>query len=64
VRRIVVKLADESSVTRNYCRIFSIHTSRMQLSDDVNLEDFVTAKDELSGADIKVEDDDEWLERT
>jgi len=25
----------------------------MQLSDDVNLEEFVTAKDDLSGADIK-----------
>ena len=26
----------------------------MTLSEDVNLEEFVTAKDELSGADIKV----------
>lgn len=33
-------------------RIFSIHTSKMNLSD-VNLEEFVMAKDELSGADIK-----------
>lgn len=33
---------------------FQIHTSRMTLSDDVNLEEFITAKDELSGADIKV----------
>ncbi|KIH48979.1 hypothetical protein ANCDUO_20947 [Ancylostoma duodenale] len=30
-----------------------IHTSRMTLSDDVNLEEFILAKDELSGADIK-----------
>eukprot|EP00955_Chlamydomonas_euryale_P055180 356052-Chlamydomonas_euryale.AAC.5 len=34
-------------------RIFGIHTSRMTLSDDVNMEEFVMAKDELSGADIK-----------
>ena len=27
---------------------------KMTLSDDVNLEEFVMAKDELSGADIKV----------
>merc|ERR1711959_67638 len=34
-------------------RIFGIHTGRMTLADDVNLEEFVMAKDELSGADIK-----------
>eukprot|EP00850_Spirogloea_muscicola_P001100 SM000004S14970 [mRNA] locus=s4:506937:509232:+ [translate_table: standard] len=34
-------------------RIFQIHTSRMTMSDDVNLEEFVMSKDELSGADIK-----------
>lgn len=34
-------------------RIFGIHTGRMTLSDDVNIEEFVMAKDELSGADIK-----------
>jgi 26S proteasome regulatory subunit T2 len=33
--------------------IFKIHTSRMALSQDVDLEEFVMAKDELSGADIK-----------
>jgi 26S proteasome regulatory subunit T2 len=33
--------------------IFKIHTSRMALSEDVDLEEFVMAKDELSGADIK-----------
>lgn len=33
--------------------IFNIHTNRMTLSDDVNLEIFVMSKDELSGADIK-----------
>merc|ERR1719248_554725 len=33
--------------------IFQIHTSKMNLSDDINLEEFVMSKDELSGADIK-----------
>merc|ERR1711920_1028591 len=33
--------------------IFQIHTSRMTLAEDVDLEKFVMAKDELSGADIK-----------
>merc|ERR1711920_489157 len=33
--------------------IFQIHTSKMNLSEDVNLEEFVMSKDELSGADIK-----------
>ncbi|KAI8567596.1 hypothetical protein RHMOL_Rhmol02G0134000 [Rhododendron molle] len=30
-----------------------MHTSRMTLVDDVNLEEFVMTKDEFSGADIK-----------
>ncbi|KAL2540731.1 26S proteasome regulatory subunit 4A [Abeliophyllum distichum] len=34
-------------------RIFQIHTSRMTLADDVNLEEFVMTKDDFSGADIK-----------
>ena len=34
-------------------RIFQIHTSKMNMDDDVNLEEFIMAKDELSGADIK-----------
>jgi len=33
--------------------IFQIHTQKMTLADDVNLEEFVLSKDELSGADIK-----------
>jgi SpoVK/Ycf46/Vps4 family AAA+-type ATPase len=35
------------------CTHMQIHTSRMTLSDDVNLEEFVMTKDEFSGADIK-----------
>lgn len=34
-------------------KIFQIHTGKMTLSDDVNLEEFVMTKDDLSGADIK-----------
>eukprot|EP00741_Cyanophora_paradoxa_P006807 tig00001042_g6583.t1 len=33
--------------------IFKIHTGKMTLSDDVNFEEFVMTKDDLSGADIK-----------
>merc|ERR1719149_155410 len=33
--------------------IFKIHTTKMTLSEDVNLDEFVIAKDDLSGADIK-----------
>merc|ERR1719336_3582439 len=48
-RKIEFPLPDEKTKRR----IFQIHTSRMTLSDDVNLEEFVVAKDDLSGADIK-----------
>ncbi|KNE60537.1 26S protease regulatory subunit 4 [Allomyces macrogynus ATCC 38327] len=34
-------------------RIFHIHTARMTLAPDVDLEEFVMSKDDLSGADIK-----------
>merc|ERR1712051_427790 len=34
-------------------KIFSIHTSRMNLDPDVNLEEFIMSKDELTGSDIK-----------
>ena len=33
--------------------IFGIHTARMTMAEDVDLEVFIMAKDELSGADIK-----------
>merc|ERR1719400_1051030 len=48
-RKIEFPLPDEKTKRR----IFQIHTSKMTLSDDVNLEEFVVAKDDLSGADIK-----------
>merc|ERR1711978_73632 len=34
-------------------RIFKIHTGKMNLCDDVDLEDYIQSKDNLSGADIK-----------
>ena len=34
-------------------RIFQIHTGRMRVADDVDLEEYITSKDKLSGADIK-----------
>ena len=49
-RKIEFPLPDE----RTKRRIFNIHTSRMQLAEDVNLDEFIGAKDDLSGADIKV----------
>mmetsp|Transcript_6557 Transcript_6557/g.19881 ORF Transcript_6557/g.19881 Transcript_6557/m.19881 type:complete len:444 (+) Transcript_6557:79-1410(+) len=48
-RKIEFPLPDEKTKRR----IFSIHTSKMTLNDDVNLEEFIMSKDELSGADIK-----------
>lgn len=33
--------------------VFRIHTARMALTDDVDLEEFISSKDDLSGADIK-----------
>jgi len=33
--------------------IFGIHTRKMNLSEDVDLEDYISAKEKISGADIK-----------
>lgn len=48
-RKIEFPLPDQKTKRR----IFSIHTNKMTLAEDVNLEEFVMSKDELSGADIK-----------
>merc|ERR1719272_2167742 len=48
-RKIKFPMPDEKTKRR----IFQIHTSKMTLDPDVNLEEFVVAKDDLSGADIK-----------
>lgn len=34
--------------------IFKIHTAKMACTEDVDLEEFITSKDDLSGADVKV----------
>jgi 26S proteasome regulatory subunit T2 len=48
-RKIEFPLPDEKTKRR----IFNIHTARMTLNDDVNFDELVLAKDDLSGADIK-----------
>lgn len=52
-RKIEFPLPDEKTKRR----IFQIHTSRMTVADDVTLDDLILAKDDLSGADIKVRED-------
>lgn len=49
-RKIEFPLPDEKTKRM----IFKIHTGRMTLSTDVNLEELIMSKDDLSGADIKV----------
>ena len=49
-RKIEFPLPDEKTKRR----IFNIHTSRMTLAEDVDLSEYIMAKDDLSGADIKV----------
>ena len=34
-------------------KIFQIHTSKMSLAEDVDIDEFINAKDEVSGADVK-----------
>jgi len=48
-RKIEFPLPDEKTKRM----IFRIHTGRMTLSTDVNLEELIMSKDDLSGADIK-----------
>ncbi|CAF0992289.1 unnamed protein product [Brachionus calyciflorus] len=48
-RKIEFPLPDEKTKRM----IFKIHTSRMTLADDVNLEELIMSKDDLSGADVK-----------
>jgi len=48
-RKIEFPLPDEKTKRR----IFNIHTGRMTLAEDVDLEEYIMTKDDLSGADIK-----------
>ena len=51
--RIDRKIKFPSPDEKTKRKIFSIHTAKMNLDPDVNLEEFIVSKDELSGADIK-----------
>lgn len=42
-----------STIENTKRKIFTLHTSKMSLSSDVELEEFINQKDDLSGADIK-----------
>lgn len=44
-------LTNFAEVTKR--KIFALHTSKMALNADVDLEEFINQKDDLSGADIK-----------
>ena len=48
-RKIEFPLPDEKTKRR----IFNIHTSKMTLSTCVKVDEYILAKDDLSGADIK-----------
>ena len=48
-RKIEFPLPDEKTKRR----IFNIHTNKMTLSDNVNIDEYILSKDDLSGADIK-----------
>jgi len=48
-RKIKFPLPDEKTKRR----IFQIHTAKMNLSEDVCLDELIISKDDLSGADIK-----------
>ncbi|VVC26060.1 P-loop containing nucleoside triphosphate hydrolase,ATPase, AAA-type, core,ATPase, AAA-type [Cinara cedri] len=48
-RKIEFPLPD----TKTKLQIFNIHTSKMAIAEGVNLQELITAKDDLSGADIK-----------
>ncbi|KAJ9604033.1 ATPase of 26S proteasome regulatory subunit 4 [Cladophialophora chaetospira] len=51
--RIDRKILFENPDTSTKKKIFTLHTSKMSLAEDVDLDEFIAQKDELSGADIK-----------
>ncbi|QUC20945.1 uncharacterized protein UV8b_05186 [Ustilaginoidea virens] len=51
--RIDRKILFENPDQNTKKKIFTLHTSKMSLNDDVDLEEFISQKDDLSGADIK-----------
>ncbi|KAJ4423313.1 ATPase of 26S proteasome regulatory subunit 4 [Gnomoniopsis sp. IMI 355080] len=48
-RKILFEPPDQNTKRK----IFNLHTSKMSLNEDVELEEFIAQKDDLSGADIK-----------
>ncbi|KAK4945577.1 ATPase of 26S proteasome regulatory subunit 4 [Elasticomyces elasticus] len=51
--RIDRKILFENPDTNTKKKIFTLHTSKMSLAEDVELDEFIAQKDDLSGADIK-----------
>lgn len=51
--RIDRKILFENPDSATKRKIFNLHTSKMTLDADVDMEELVGTKDELSGADIK-----------
>lgn len=51
--RIDRKILFENPDEKTKMKIFTLHTGKMSLGDDVDLNEFVSQKDDLSGADIK-----------
>ncbi|CAK7229279.1 ATPase of 26S proteasome regulatory subunit 4 [Sporothrix curviconia] len=51
--RIDRKILFENPDQNTKRKIFTLHTSKMSLNDDVDLDEFISQKDDLSGADIK-----------
>merc|ERR1712137_780140 len=51
--RIDRKILFENPDQHTKKKIFTLHTSKMSLNEDVDLDEFINQKDDLSGADIK-----------
>ncbi|KAJ6263955.1 LOW QUALITY PROTEIN: Paraplegin [Drechslerella dactyloides] len=51
--RIDRKILFENPDQNTKRKIFTLHTSKMSLAEDVELDEFISQKDDLSGADIK-----------
>lgn len=51
--RIDRKILFENPDQNTKRKIFNLHTSKMSLSPDVEIDEFVTQKDDLSGADVR-----------
>ncbi|OJJ48924.1 hypothetical protein ASPZODRAFT_149900 [Penicilliopsis zonata CBS 506.65] len=51
--RIDRKILFENPDQNTKKKIFTLHTSKMSLGDDVDLDEFINQKDDLSGADIR-----------